>query len=136
MDTSVGAATDAFEKPFSAGEKDGSNFLDYALTLIFPEFEAVIQLEEYKDYSVGRVSEGQKVLPDIDLSPYDGFNNGVSRLHAEINVKPDLIEVKDLGSSNGSILNDHKLIPHVPYPVENGDVLIFGKLIARVVVKT
>lgn len=143
LDTSAGSITDAFESPFGEerGKRTGTKERPVqaampVAALVLPAHETAIQLRDFKEYSVGRVSEGQKVLPDIDLSPYDGFNNGVSRLHAEIIVADGVIEVKDLGSSNGSVLNNQKLIPHVPYRLNDGDVLIFGKLITRILLNS
>lgn len=140
LDLSAGSSTDAFESPFEAEDvvpeqAEAIPVVDSRVTLYLLAFDATIQLNEVKEYSLGRVSEGQKALPDIDLSDYKGFENGVSRLHASITVADDHVIVKDLGSSNGSLLNEKKMVPHVPYPIENGDMLIFGKLIARVLVK-
>lgn len=140
LDLTAGSSTDAFDSPFDAEDvapelAEAIPVVDARVTLYLMAFDATIQLNEVKEYSLGRVSEGQKALPDIDLSDYKGFENGVSRLHAAISVGENQISVRDLGSSNGSLLNDKKMVPHVPYPIENGDVLIFGKLIARVLVK-
>ena len=40
----------------------------------------LIPLEGQSDYTIGRVSDGQSILPDIDLAPFDGYSQGVSRL--------------------------------------------------------
>ncbi len=141
LDPSAGSQTESFNIPAEIDDKqvcseDAVLAHDSRLTLYLSAHDATIQLDTPKEYSIGRVSEGQKVLPDVDLAPFDGFNNGVSRLHASILIDDKSIEVKDLGSSNGSILNEQKLIPHVPYVLSDGDVLIFGKLVARVLLKS
>jgi pSer/pThr/pTyr-binding forkhead associated (FHA) protein len=98
------------------------------------QHNAYIRLEENKDYSLGRINEGQSVFPDIDLSAYDGYRNGVSRVHASIQISLRRINVVDLGSSNGTFLNGRRLTPQVPYALADGDILVLGKLEARVMV--
>lgn len=80
------------------------------------------------EFSVGRVSDGQSILPDIDLSPYDAFNQGVSRLHAKIRIENEnTIFITDLGSSNGTSINNNKLPPHQENQVGHGDVIALGR---------
>ncbi len=57
-----------------------SGILSIALHII--DSGQVIHLAERKDFSLGRAAEYQPILPDVDLSPYDAFALGVSRLHA------------------------------------------------------
>jgi pSer/pThr/pTyr-binding forkhead associated (FHA) protein len=104
------------------------------LVLHLYQHHAFIRLEENKDYSLGRINEGQSVFPDIDLSAYDGYRNGVSRVHASIQISARRINVVDLGSSNGTFLNGRRLTPQVPYALADGDILILGKLETRVMV--
>ncbi len=80
------------------------------------------------EFSIGRVSDGQSILPDIDLSPYDAFNQGVSRLHAKIRIEDEnMIFITDLGSSNGTSINNNKLSPHKENRVGHGDVIALGR---------
>jgi pSer/pThr/pTyr-binding forkhead associated (FHA) protein len=46
---------------------------------------------------------------------------GLSRKHMEINRNGLEYEAKDLGSKNGSFLNDHPMIPHQSYLLNEGD---------------
>jgi hypothetical protein len=54
----------------------------------------------------------------------------VSRTHAEMWVKDDMLYIKDSGSSSGTFLNKMRLSPcgkeSRPYPVKQGDVIQFG----------
>src|SRR5512139_237936 len=43
-----------------------------------------LPLPDQDEVTLGRVSEGQPVRPDIDLTPYKAYEAGVSRLHASI----------------------------------------------------
>lgn len=79
------------------------------------------------EYTIGRVSEGQSILPDIDLTPYEAYSQGVSRLHATIKIGTGEISVLDLGSSNGTKVNKDRLKPHQELPLNHGDVITLGK---------
>jgi hypothetical protein len=88
----------------------------------------ILPLDGPGEYIVGRVSEGQSILPDVDLEPYAAYESGVSRLHARITVEDSQIWITDLGSANGTRLNDQKLAPHQAYPLSHKDVLRLGRL--------
>jgi FHA domain len=72
---------------------------------------------------VGTTSEGL-----LDLSPSGGYHLGVSRRHAVIRRKEHAYEVVDLGSANGTWLNDERLLPHKPYPLDSGSHLRLGSM--------
>jgi hypothetical protein len=54
---------------------------------------------------------------------YIDSTEGISRVHCELIKLKDRIEVKDLGSLNGSYLNGEFLVPYKSYPFRFGDVL-------------
>lgn len=93
----------------------------------------VIRLNGRSEYTLGRIAEGQPILPDVDLSTHDAYPLGVSRLHIAIKVAVDRIVVMDLGSSNGTRINGQKIVPHVDYPVNLGDIIALGKLKVQVI---
>ncbi|MBD2770561.1 FHA domain-containing protein [Iningainema tapete] len=64
-------------------------------------------------------------IPDINVAnlPNADF---VSRLHAEIYVKLNTYYIVDLSSSNGTYLNNIKLEPRKPYPLQFGDKIDLG----------
>jgi pSer/pThr/pTyr-binding forkhead associated (FHA) protein len=51
----------------------------------------------------------------------------VSRFHAELHLIEKVLEVVDLGSTNGTFFNGKRLIPHQPQHIAAGDEIIFGK---------
>ena len=51
----------------------------------------------------------------------------VSRLHAELKVTDDNMEVVDLGSTNGTFVNGEQLAPNLLCLLQSGDELYFGK---------
>ena len=87
-----------------------------------------LSLADRSEFTIGRVSEGQSVMPDIDLSPYNAYEHGVSRLHAVLKKSKTQVSVMDLGSSNGTYLNGMRLTPEHEYPLQHGNIIAFGKL--------
>jgi pSer/pThr/pTyr-binding forkhead associated (FHA) protein len=106
---------------------DQLNTSDGIVSICLLDTNEVIPLEGRNEFTLGRSAEGQPILPDIDLAPFEGFDQGVSRLHASINLGGQQTEVIDLGSANGTRLNGQKIPPHKPYPIKHGDVLALGK---------
>jgi hypothetical protein len=94
----------------------------------------IVHLSQSKEFTLGRMIEGQPILPDIDLSPYDAFTLGVSRLHAALRRVQNDIVISDLGSSNGTRVNGQRIVPHVDYPLNHGDVITLGKLRIQVLI--
>jgi pSer/pThr/pTyr-binding forkhead associated (FHA) protein len=50
----------------------------------------------------------------------------VSRSHAELRLLAGVLEVADLGSTNGTFVNGDRLKPHEPRPLHPGDEVCFG----------
>lgn len=96
----------------------------------------MLPLAERNEFTMGRTSEGQPIMPDIDLSPYQAYANGVSRLHAVIRRGTHAVVLMDLGSANGTFVNGKRLDSNVEHPLENGDVVALGKLKIQVLLKT
>jgi pSer/pThr/pTyr-binding forkhead associated (FHA) protein len=98
------------------------------LSLYLVESGEVITLEGLTEFTIGRSSEDQPILPDVDLAPYNAYEYGVSRLHASIEICQSSIFLVDFGSANGSLLNDQKMAPNKPYPITHGDIFTLGKM--------
>jgi pSer/pThr/pTyr-binding forkhead associated (FHA) protein len=106
---------------------------DLALYLI--EAKQTLQLVGRTEYTLGRVAEGQPILPDVDLSPFDAYAQGVSRLHAALKINKNRVAIMDLGSSNGTRVNGQKIVPHVDYPINHSDQIALGKLRIQILIK-
>jgi hypothetical protein len=63
----------------------------------------------------------------IDLTRFDAHGNGVSRRHVLIQQK-DFVYVMDLGSTNGTFLNNQLMTPLIEQRVQSGDTLHLGYL--------
>lgn len=88
----------------------------------------ILPLGDKREFTLGRASENQPIMPDIDLTPYKAYANGVSRIHAVIKRKDNQVSVMDLDSSNGTYMNNERLKPNVETPIDNNDILSLGKL--------
>ncbi|MCI0519458.1 MAG: FHA domain-containing protein [Chloroflexi bacterium] len=99
------------------------------------ENEDLIPLEGGAEFTLGRVSGNQPILPDIDLTGYQAYESGVSRLHASIKVTAFDIAITDLGSANGTRVNGQKLTAHEPHPLESGDVLTLGRFRLQILIR-
>jgi hypothetical protein len=86
-----------------------------------------VHIDSKREFVIGRkvgtTSEGL-----LDLSPSGGYHLGVSRRHAVIRRTENGYEVLDLGSANGTWLNDERLIPHKSYPLDSGSQLRLGSM--------
>jgi hypothetical protein len=81
---------------------------------------------------LGRGDAYSGISPDVDLAPDGGFLEGVSRRHARVLQTGNRLFIEDVGSANGTTLNDDRLRPYIPYPLREGDTLQLGKLELRV----
>lgn len=95
----------------------------------------ILALKGRDEFTLGRVNENQPIIPDIDLDPYGGFEEGVSRLHATIQMASHGATVTDLGSVNGTSINGEKIPQHIPQPLAHGDVLTLGKMRIKVIIR-
>jgi len=95
----------------------------------------IIHLSDRTDFTLGRVAEGQPIMPDVDLSPFDAYAQGVSRMHAMIKIVNQGVVISDLGSSNGTRINGQKIVPHIDYPLKHGDVVALGKFKIQILIR-
>lgn len=96
----------------------------------------ILPLASRTEFTMGRLSEGQPIMPDIDLTPYQAYASGVSRLHAVVKREANNTIVMDLGSSNGTYLNGRRLNPHTEEELKHGDVVALGKLKIQVLLRS
>ncbi len=95
----------------------------------------LIPLSRRDEFTLGRISDNQPVIPDVDLGPYQAYTLGVSRLHAQIKRNASgMITIMDLDSSNGTYLNGRKLPPRRETPLSHGDVVALGKLKIQILI--
>jgi hypothetical protein len=95
----------------------------------------VLPLTGRNEFTLGRISEGQPIMPDIDLSPYQAYASGVSRLHAVVKRDGPRVILMDLGSANGTYINGKRLTTNVEQILNHGDIVALGKLKIQVLIK-
>jgi hypothetical protein len=112
-----------------------SGLPEVVVSLHLIESGMILHLSGQNEYTLGRVAEGQPILPDVDLSPYEAFSQGVSRLHSVLKLNNQRVFITDLGSSNGTRVNGQKIMPNVDYPLNHGDVVALGKFKIQILIR-
>lgn len=99
----------------------------YKVTLVVPSSRRRFKLEIEDEVQIGRASS--ELIPEVDLTDDDGAEKGVSRHHAKIQAVQGGLVLVDLGSTNGTLLNNYRLPPQEPFPLKSGDEIRFGDLL-------
>ncbi len=81
---------------------------------------------------IGRVDPISGFKPHLDLSDKGGLEKGISRKHLRLFCQGNKLYAEDLGSSNGSFINNRRLLPFVPEPITSGDELRLGGEILKI----
>ncbi len=120
---------DDIENPFRASGEIGECDLEPQQPVIFEINGQKLVLPIADVMVIGRRShEEGKSQPDVDLGSFETYSKSVSRRHLRLRRKEMLIYVTDLGSSNGTWLNGHRLLKRAERPLRNGDELRLGTL--------
>jgi FHA domain len=93
------------------------------------EFSPVYQ-DSRAEFVIGRKAETSSLASEalLDLASRGGYARGISRRHAVIQRTEHGYELLDLGSVNGTWLNDERLTPHKNYPLASGSHLRLGSM--------
>lgn len=92
---------------------------------------AIIITEIYNKVYIGRENDFDGFSTFVNLERFDALEEGISRLHAAIQITKDRqLNLIDLGSINGTFINGSSIQPFREYVVQEGDQLHFGSLIA------
>jgi FHA domain-containing protein len=88
----------------------------------------IFELSGKSRYLIGRYDERNDLMPDVDLTDWNGAASGVSRQHAIVHVVGDAIYIEDLGSRNETVRNGARLITGQRYPLHDGDRIGLGTI--------
>jgi pSer/pThr/pTyr-binding forkhead associated (FHA) protein len=102
------------------------------ITIVIPSSRQRLKLAAQGDIQVGRANPDLDLFPELDLTPFEGAEKGVSRLHAMIRNGEKGISLIDLNSTNGTLLNMFRLPPEEAYPLHDGDEIRFGDLLIHI----
>ncbi|MBL8151291.1 MAG: FHA domain-containing protein, partial [Blastocatellia bacterium] len=78
----------------------------------------------------GRLDTNRGIYPDVDLTPYDREGK-VSRRHAMIHQEKGQFFIEDLGSTNGTYINNTKIPAKQRQKISTGEELRFGDIIMK-----
>jgi FHA domain/Double zinc ribbon len=93
--------------------------------LLHVQSNSLIELSGYqKVVHIGKPND--RVPPDINVSVFPS-SEVVSRVHADIHLEGGNCFVEDVGSANGTYLNNTQLPPGTRHPLRNGDRICLGK---------
>ncbi len=77
---------------------------------------------------IGREDPVSNVFPEIDLTAHGGDEGGVSRRHARIVIQGAQVFIEDLNSTNYTYVNQQRLVPGQPHPLNDGDEIRLGRV--------
>jgi hypothetical protein len=109
---------------------------DVSLVLLIRDSIEPIILEPGERTTIGRTDLRRSERPDVDLTAYGGLEKGVSRIHAAIERRDNLLTLIDLESSNGTYLNGYRLPPNEPFALREGDEVHLGKMVVHIYFKS
>jgi hypothetical protein len=118
---------DFFSATSSIKNSPTLKFSDIYASLHVVSSGQILPLVGKTEYTIGRISSGQSVLPDIDLSPYSAYKEGVSRLHATIKFISGDATIIDLSSANGVYINGEKIKSNKDIKINHGDIISLGQ---------
>jgi len=100
---------------------------DQGIAFFFIDDKMPFELRADDDFVIGRKTDDS---PEriVDLINYDAFGHGVSRRHAKVRRAPGGYEIIDLESTNGTWINEQRLIPNKPYSLASGSLLRLGRM--------
>ena len=87
-----------------------------------------IENKDLDEAVIGRLNMKTGFRPQVDFTGADGKERGVSRRHATINQRGDLIFVTDHNSMNGTFLNGQRLVPEQARVMRDSDTLRIGHI--------
>jgi hypothetical protein len=102
------------------------------IIFVIPSSGRRLNVELGQPISIGRADTRQGIWPEVDLTLDEGAEKGVSRKHAIVRSSDEGVVLVDLGSTNGTRVNDRRLPPERPHLLSNGDTVRFGNLLVQV----
>jgi pSer/pThr/pTyr-binding forkhead associated (FHA) protein len=99
-----------------------------AVALYFDYLDEPLIVRIRRHASLGRRTLDATFQPRIDLSPYEAYSKGVSRLHAILRRTAAGLTIEDQASRNGTWVNGQRLEAFRTTPLNSGDHILLAKL--------
>jgi hypothetical protein len=91
-----------------------------------------VSFDRRAEIIIGRRSADNPIIPDVDLTDYQGIERGISRVHATLQFRDHAVTIMDMGSANHTYLNGKRIFPQEVRILQDGDELRMGNLSVRV----
>jgi len=89
-----------------------------------------------KEFRIGRREVVDDSDLDLNLAQYGGSEAGVSRVHAILNPNENkTLSIVDMGSTNGTFVNEQQLEAKKPRVLRSGDTIRLGQVVFHVYFK-
>lgn len=105
---------------------------DMLLRLEVPDYPDATVIDVQGELVVGRSDNVTGYVPEIDLTVQGGYRLGLSRRHVLLSRVGETLKLTDLGSRNGTLINDDRLSPNESRILQDGDEIQLGNLVVRV----
>lgn len=99
--------------------------------LVVQSDNAAFDLSGKTEVIIGREDPVSNIYPDVDLTPHNGEEDGVSRMHAKLLINNGQYLIEDQNSTNFTFVNRQKLQPKVPTPIKDGDEIRLGRCVLK-----
>ena len=100
-----------------------------SLTILDADIQIVFDITG--SVALGRSYPSTDIFNGIDLSPFNAYEQGVSRNHATILLRDNQVIIRDNESENGTLLNNKMLKPNTNYILHRGDRVNLGAMSLR-----
>lgn len=120
---------------------EGAGGAGWGTATFGPNHELILQISGSTDslafkpeteFYLGRQDPNAETQVHLELTPFGGLEKGVSRRHAMLRRGDDVLQIVDLGSSNGTFLNGQRVVRDHPRLVRDGDEIQLGQLVIRI----
>jgi pSer/pThr/pTyr-binding forkhead associated (FHA) protein len=88
----------------------------------------LIEIGRQSKSVIGRFNPDTNYTPDISLDCVNAEHYGVSRRHAVLLWRNEILYIMDLDSTNGTWVNGTRLFAQQPHRLNDGDELQLGRL--------
>jgi pSer/pThr/pTyr-binding forkhead associated (FHA) protein len=128
---SLNMVTDEIDDFAHSAPKTSEYQQGMGLNLFIEDIEAPVVISPQQLQSqvvIGRHDPITQQSPPVDLDEYAAYRQGVSRKHSALQIINGALMVSDLGSSNGTFLNDVRLPMRQPRVILDGDTIRVGQV--------